>query len=154
MENDDVSYTVRDLLPLAADLSIPLVYDVHHHRCLPDGLSVEEATVLAGETWRRTGREMYCHISSPRAGWLGGSPKPHADFIDPGDLPACWLQRPMTVDVEAKAKELAVLRLIRDLKGKAGSDAERGETREDGRKPGGPLIRNRKAMNGNICEEC
>ena len=154
VENDDVSYTVRDLLPLAADLSIPLVYDVHHHRCLPDGLSVEEATVLAGETWRRTGREMYCHISSPRAGWLGGNPKPHADFIDPGDLPACWLQRPMTVDVEAKAKELAVLRLIRDLKGKAGSDAERGEKREDGRKPGGPLIRNRKAMNGNICEEC
>jgi UV DNA damage endonuclease len=117
VENDDVSYTVRDLLPLAVGLSIPLVYDVHHHRCLPDGLSVEEATRLAGETWRRTDREMYCHISSPRAGWLGGNPKPHADFIDPDDLPRCWLERPMTVDVEAKAKELAVLRLMQDLAG-------------------------------------
>ena len=115
IENDDISYTVRDLLPLAESLGIPLVYDVHHHRCLPDGLSVEEATRLAGATWQGTGREQYCHISSPRAGWQGGNPKPHADYIDPDDVPACWRGRAMTVDIEAKAKELAVLRLMRDL---------------------------------------
>ena len=115
IENDDISYTVRDLLPLAESLGIPLVYDVHHHRCLPDGLSVEEATRLAGATWQATGREQYCHISSPRAGWQGGNPKPHADYIDPDDVPACWRGRSMTVDIEAKAKELAVLRLMRDL---------------------------------------
>ncbi|MRR39199.1 UV DNA damage repair endonuclease UvsE, partial [bacterium] len=39
LENDDVSYTVRDLLPICRRLSLPLVYDVHHHRCNPDGLS-------------------------------------------------------------------------------------------------------------------
>lgn len=116
LENDDVSYTVRDLLPLCQQLSIPLVYDVHHHRCNPDGLSVEEATGLTGETWRRAGREQYCHISSPRAGWDGGSPRPHADYIDPADLPDCWRGRTMTVDVEAKAKELAVVRLMDELK--------------------------------------
>lgn len=55
LENDDISYTVRDLLPVCESLSIPLVYDVHHHRCNPDGLSVEEATGLAGETWHRAG---------------------------------------------------------------------------------------------------
>ena len=115
IENDDISYTVRDLLPLAESLGIPLVYDVHHHRCLPDGLSVEEATRLAGTTWQANGREQYCHISSPRAGWQGGNPKPHADYIDPDDVPACWQGRSMTVDIEAKAKELAVLRLMRDL---------------------------------------
>lgn len=115
LENDDVSYTVRDLLPVCERLSIPLVYDVHHHRCNPDGLSVEEATNLAGATWRRRGREQYCHVSSPRAGWNGGSPKPHADYIDPADFPVCWRGREMTVDVEAKAKELAVVRLLRDL---------------------------------------
>jgi UV DNA damage endonuclease len=119
VENDDIGYTLRDLLPLADSLSIPLVYDVHHHRCLPDGLTVEEATRLAGQTWRGTGREMYCHISSPRTGWRGGNPKPHADYIDPGDFPECWLERKMTVDIEAKAKELAVLRLVSDLAGEA-----------------------------------
>ena len=116
LENDDVSYTVRDLLPVCERLSLPLVYDVHHHRCNPDDLSVEEATRLAGETWRRLGREQYCHISSPRAGWEGGNPRPHADYIEPADLPDCWRGRKMTVDVEAKAKELAVVRLMDELK--------------------------------------
>jgi UV DNA damage endonuclease len=112
LENDDVSYTVRDLLPTCRDLDIPLVYDVHHHRCNPDGLTESKATDLAAITWQD--REQYCHISSPRAGW-SGNPKPHADYIDPTDVPDCWRQRLMTVDVEAKAKELAVMRLIRDL---------------------------------------
>jgi UV DNA damage endonuclease len=112
LENDDVSYTVRDLLPICLDLGIPLVYDVHHHRCNPDGLDEAQATQLAASTWR--GREQYCHLSSPRAGW-SGNPKPHADYIDPADVPDCWLGRAMTVDVEAKAKELAVVQLMRDL---------------------------------------
>lgn len=115
LENDDVSYTVRDLLPVCQRLSVPLVYDVHHHRCNPDGLSIQEATALAGETWQALGREEYCHLSSPRAGWGGGNPKPHADYIDPADLPECWRGREMTVDVEAKAKELAVVRLMGEV---------------------------------------
>jgi UV DNA damage endonuclease len=116
LENDDVSYIVRDLLPVCEKLSIPLVYDVHHHRCNPDGLSAEEATILAGDTWHSAGREQYCHISSPRSGWEGGNPRPHADFIDPDDVPVCWQGRLMTVDVEAKAKELAVVRLMDEWK--------------------------------------
>ncbi|TKB23902.1 UV DNA damage repair endonuclease UvsE [Desulfopila sp. IMCC35006] len=112
LENDDVSYTVSDLLPVCEKLAIPLVYDVHHHRCNPDGLSVEEATELAGATWHRRGREQYCHLSSPKSGWGGGDPKPHADYIHPEDLPDFWRDRAMTVDIEAKAKELAVIRLM------------------------------------------
>lgn len=115
LENDDVSYTVSDLLPVCERLTIPLVYDVHHHRCKPDGLSVEEATRLAAASWRKLGREQYCHLSSPRAGWGEGDPKPHADYIDPLDFPVCWRERNMTVDIEAKAKELAVVRLMKDL---------------------------------------
>ena len=115
LENDDVSYTVRDLLPICQRLSIPLVYDVHHHRCNPDGLSIAEATSLAGETWRAVGREQYCHLSSPKSGWVKGNTKPHADYVDLADLPECWLERVMTVDIEAKAKEMAVLRLMQEI---------------------------------------
>jgi UV DNA damage endonuclease len=115
LENDDISYTPADLLPLCQRLNLPLVYDVHHHRCNPDGLSVEEATEQAAATWQALGREPYCHLSSPRAGWQGGNPKPHADYIDPVDFPDCWRGRTMTVDIEAKAKELAVVRLMHDL---------------------------------------
>jgi len=33
------------------------------------------------------------------------------DFIDPDDFPACWLGHTLTVEIEAKAKDLAVERL-------------------------------------------
>jgi UV DNA damage endonuclease len=122
LENDDVSYTVRDLLPICQRLSIPLVYDVHHHRCNPDGLSAEEATDLAGETWQAVGREQYCHLSSPKGGWEQRNTKPHADFVDLADLPGCWLERELTVDIEAKAKEQAVLRLMQEISGLQGRE--------------------------------
>jgi UV DNA damage endonuclease len=109
LENDDRVYTVLDLLPLCREEGIPLVYDVHHHRCNPDGLTVEEATVAAAKTWG--GREPWAHLSSPRGGGRSDDPRRHADFIRPRDLPACWIGRRMTIDIEAKAKELAVLHL-------------------------------------------
>ncbi|MEH0021796.1 MAG: UV DNA damage repair endonuclease UvsE [Desulfobacter sp.] len=114
LENDDRSYTPQDLLPVCRETGIPLVYDVHHHRCLPDGLSVEEATREALSTWDR---EPLFHISSPRDGWQGANPRKHHDFIDPGDVPPEWAGLDnITIEVEAKAKEVAVLRLIRDMK--------------------------------------
>jgi len=115
LENDDVSYTPADLLPVCRRLAIPFVYDVHHHRCLPDGLDEEEATRQTVDLWRRLGREPYFHLSSPKNGWGGGPPKPHADYIAVADFPRCWLGIEATIDIEAKAKELAVLRLRRDL---------------------------------------
>ena len=115
LENDDVSYTPADLLPVCRRLNIPFVYDAHHHRCLPDTLDEREATEQCVALWKKLGREPYFHISSPRNGWQQGSPKPHADYIDPDDFPPFWLDIDATIDVEAKAKELAVLRLKQDL---------------------------------------
>ena len=62
------------------------------------------------------GREPYFHLSSPKNGWGSGSPKPHADYIAPADFPRCWLAIEATIDIEAKAKELAILRLRQDLR--------------------------------------
>ena len=92
---------------------MPLVYDVHHHRCNPDALSNDEALEAAAATWGR--REPWVHISSPLDGWRAPNPRMHADYIAPRDVPASWRARRMTVDVEAKAKERAVLRLLRWL---------------------------------------
>ena len=131
LENDDKVYTVSDLVPLCNELAIPLVYDVHHHRCNPDGLTVEEATSLALETWRKVGREPYFHISSPKHGWSNGLPNPHADYINPADFPECWKGLTITVDVEAKAKELAVIKLMQDL-GTVGKGSFRPQSGETG----------------------
>ncbi len=112
VENDDKTYAPADLIPVCRAEGIPLVYDVHHHRCHPDGLGVEETTEQAVATWNR---EPLFHISSPIQGWSGPNPERHHDFIDPADFPACWRDRRLTVEVEAKAKEIAVLELKRNL---------------------------------------
>jgi UV DNA damage endonuclease len=119
LENDDKVYTPADLLPVCADTGVPLVYDVHHHRCLPDGLGVAEATERAQQTWSS---EPLFHISSPLAGWDGPKPERHHDYVDPADFPAQWLGWPLTVEVEAKAKELAVAKLRADLDKQGGPD--------------------------------
>ncbi len=113
VENDDKTYTPQDLLPLCKATGIPLVYDVHHHRCLPDELSIEQATKQALATWNR---EPLFHISSPIDGWEGPKPERHHDFIDVKDFPDCWRGKSITVEVEAKAKEAAVTKLLQELK--------------------------------------
>jgi len=112
LENDDRVYTPADLLPLCEKRKVPLVYDVHHHRCLTDGLSVEQATQQALGTWNR---EPLFHISSPREGWDSKMPQYHHDFIRIKDFPECWRGLNITVEVEAKAKERAIKRLLKEL---------------------------------------
>jgi UV DNA damage endonuclease len=112
LENDDTIFTPADLLPVCAGTGVPLVYDVHHHRCLLDGLSVETVTDRAMATWNR---EPLFHLSSPLEGWSGPRPERHRDYIDAADFPASWRACKLTVDVEAKAKELAVFQLQADL---------------------------------------
>lgn len=114
LENDDRTYTPADLLPICHATGIPLIYDVHHHRCLPDGMSIEAATCAAIKTWNR---EPVVHLSSPRNGWQSPDRQRHHDLIQFRDFPTCW-RKPdltLTVEVEAKAKEIAVLRLRRAL---------------------------------------
>jgi len=116
LENDDRIYTPSDLLPICDRLGIPFVYDIHHHRCLADEegdfKEASEVTRLAMATWDR---EPLFHLSSPRGGWDSPHPHYHADMIRPGDLPLHWRDLDVTIDVEAKAKERAVLRLRRAL---------------------------------------
>lgn len=116
LENDDKSYSPEDLLPVCSDMEIPLTYDVHHHRCLKDGLTVEKATELSFKTWKN--REPLVHISSPKNGWRSKDIRMHHDYISIDDFPPFWLSinPDMTVEVEAKAKEAAVLQLMKDLK--------------------------------------
>lgn len=117
IENDDRVFTPSDLIPFCKCAGIPFVYDVHHHRCLPDGLTIEQAATMAVSTWNR---EPVFHISSPRNGWNGPHPERHHDYISARDVPRSCPRLRITLDVEAKAKELAVKRLRLLLARRAG----------------------------------
>ena len=112
VENDDRTFTPADLLPICRATGVPLVYDVHHHRCNRDELSEELATEQAIATWNR---EPMFHLSSPIEGWDGPKPQRHHDFIDVKDFPKFWSKLDITIEVEAKAKESAVLKLKNEL---------------------------------------
>ena len=68
--------------------------------------------VLRSFTWNR---EPMFHISSPLEGWDGLKPERHHDFINLKDFPVFWHDLDQTVEVEAKAKEVAVLKLKKQL---------------------------------------
>lgn len=74
---------------------------------------MEEASTQAIATWDR---EPLFHISSPIDGWDGSKPERHHDFIDLKDFPECWHDLEITVEVEAKAKEVAVLKLMKSMR--------------------------------------
>jgi len=112
VEDGDRAFTPADLLPICKATGLPLVYDVHHRRCNPDDLSVEQATKKSMATWER---EPIFHISGPLAGWDGPKPERHHDFMDVNDFPDCWRRRTTTVEGEAKAKKVAVVMLKEEL---------------------------------------
>lgn len=119
-ENDDRVFSPEAILPACLAWGLPMIYDAHHHRVLPDSLSEDEATELAIASWGD--REPYFHLSSPRAGWDAGDARPHHDMIEPSDWPQAWTAMvdagvPFTVDIEAKGKELAVFALRSALHG-------------------------------------
>ena len=112
LENDDKIYTPADLLPLCRKMNLPLVYDVHHHRCLEEKPDIENTTEMVLKTWNR---EAVFHISSPKYGWENNKKRLHSDYIAIADFPSCWRNMDITVEVEAKYKELAVLKLMEDV---------------------------------------
>ncbi len=49
------------------------------------------------------------------AAWIGAHPEHHHDYINVRDFPLEWREMTLTIEVEAKAKEVAIARLQRDL---------------------------------------
>lgn len=115
LENDDKSYSPKDLLFFCKKNKIAFVYDVHHHRCLKDGLLEEDVTKMAIETWEK---EPLFHLSSPLLGWKAKDIRKHSGYINIKDFPKCWyhLKENVTIEIEAKEKEVAILKLIKQLK--------------------------------------
>ncbi len=132
LENDDRTYSLQDTLWVHRRTGIRLVFDVLHHRCLdPVGVPVVEALGLALATWP-AGETPKIHLSSPRTAARHiarhGEPRlspplisQHSDFLHPFQcidllraVRAANL-RPFDIMLEAKAQDLALLRLREQL---------------------------------------
>lgn len=120
LENDDVCYSVHDLLPICEELNIPLVLDYHHHNIIFDNDKIREGTLDIMDlyprikaTWTRKGITQKMHYSEPTPGAITGRQRrKHNPRV--ATLPPCALD--MDLMIEAKDKEQAVFELMRTFK--------------------------------------
>jgi UV DNA damage endonuclease len=122
LENDDVSWSVHDLLPICEEMNIPMVLDYHHHNIIFDENKVREGTYDISQpeimeritrTWTRKGIKQKMHYSEPCYGAITGRDRrKHSPRV--ATLPPC----PSDTDlmIEAKDKEQAVFELMRRFK--------------------------------------
>lgn len=122
LENDDVSWSVHDLLPICEELNIPLVLDYHHHNIVFDAdhcregtfdISQPEISARITRTWTRKGIKQKMHYSEPCAGAVTArNRRKHSPRV--ATLPPC--PRDADLMIEAKDKEQAVFELMRTFK--------------------------------------
>ncbi|KAJ4286885.1 UV-damage endonuclease [Collariella sp. IMI 366227] len=122
LENDDVGWTVHDLLPVCEELNIPLVLDYHHHNIMFDSTQCREGTLDISDpqlqeriaaTWRRKGIRQKMHYSEPCPGAVTPRDRrKHSPRV--ATLPPC--PPDMDLMIEAKDKEQAVFELMRTFK--------------------------------------
>lgn len=129
IENDEISYTVQDCLEVHDRTGLRVVFDHQHHRLNPGDLGLNDAARAALATWPE-GVTPKVHFSSARLdaravkrrGKVRVEPpllRQHADYVDPwtfSDFLDDLRDVPFDVMLEAKAKDLALLRLRDDLR--------------------------------------
>jgi len=113
VENDDKAsmYSVKDLMYIHKAIKIPIVFDYHHHQFCTGDLSEEQALKLAATTWPKDITPVV-HYSESKALHENDSkqkPQAHSDYINA--LPNTY-ELDVDIMVEAKAKELAILKFI------------------------------------------
>jgi UV DNA damage endonuclease len=132
VENDDSTYSVADALAVAGQAGLPVVFDyLHFLNFNPEGLALAEALSAVWRTWP-AGVRPKLHVSSPRTELRpparAGAPPAlsvpqwteHADFVNPFEFLTLARALPAGAEadimLEAKAKDLAVLRLRADMR--------------------------------------
>ncbi|KOO40367.1 UV DNA damage repair endonuclease UvsE [Priestia koreensis] len=118
LENDDTVFNVKETLYLCEKLSIPLVFDLHHHMANHETEDWQEDWERIVNTWSNSSLPIKMHISSPRN---EKEFRAHADYIDVemfmGFLSAIKNSVPeIHCMIEAKGKDNALLKLMEDLK--------------------------------------
>ena len=115
VENDDKSYNIRNVLSLCEKLNIPMVLDYHHFKLNKNNEKIEDYIERIFNTWETTPK---IHFSSPKD---KKNKRSHNDYITADDFidfieKIKFTKRDFDVMIEAKKKDDALFRLIRELK--------------------------------------
>jgi len=118
LENDEKCYNVRQLLNINNHTGIPVVFDSHHFTFGMDDLSFSDAFCESIRTWGRI--KPLQHISNTEIGEENSSynkKRAHSQLIRyiPDDQLNAIREDLIDLDVEAKLKNIAVLKMRKDF---------------------------------------
>lgn len=121
LENCEFGWSVFDLVRVYNATNVPVVFDSHHHRFNDGGLSSCDAMRLAINTWPRNTKPL-THLSNTPANVPATAAKTklraHSDYIRyvPVSQQEANNDGVIDVDIEAKKKNLAIFRMIKQFK--------------------------------------
>ena len=115
LENDDKIYNIRNVLKICNTLNIPMVLDYHHYKCNKNNEKIEDYIEKIFDTWTSTPK---IHFSSPKS---KKEKRSHNEYIDCDEFinfieKIKFIDRDFDIMLEAKGKDDALFRLVRQLK--------------------------------------
>lgn len=113
IENDDKIFTIEDCLYLSEQLKIPVCFDYHHFKCNESSINYEKII----KSWKTIPK---MHFSSPK-NKTKKEFRSHHDYIDSDNFieflnDIKYLNCDIDIMIEAKKKDEALFRLVRQLK--------------------------------------
>lgn len=115
IENDDKVFNIRNTLYLSKKINIPVVLDYHHFLVNRNNEKIEDYIIDIFSTWNTTPK---IHFSSPKS---KKEKRTHNDYIDSNTF-VDFIERikfcntSFDIMIEAKKKDEAMFRLVRELK--------------------------------------
>ncbi|MFR7674559.1 MAG: UV DNA damage repair endonuclease UvsE [Clostridia bacterium] len=118
IENDDKIFNIRDCVYISKNINVPVILDYHHHICNHDELDINDYLKDILSSWHNATPKM--HFSSPKNKTKKDF-RSHNDYINvDAFINFIDILKPFNHDVdimiEAKAKDEALFRLVRELK--------------------------------------
>ena len=115
IENDDKVFNIRNVLSLSKKIKVPVVLDYHHFLINKNNEKIEDYIVDIFNTWKKTPK---IHFSSPKD---KKNKRSHHDYID-SDTFIEFIEKikfcniDFDIMIEAKKKDEALFKLVRELK--------------------------------------
>jgi len=118
IENDDKTYNILDVLDLCKKIDVPFVLDYHHHVCNNNDIEIQKYYKEIFSTWKEKTPKI--HFSSPK-NKTKKEIRSHHDYINSDDFISFiesikYLNTNLDIMIEAKAKDEALFKLVRELK--------------------------------------
>lgn len=118
IENDDKIFNIKDCLYISNKLNIPVVLDYHHYICNNEEEDIKDYIKEIFNTWKEKTPKI--HFSSPK-GNMKKDFRSHHDYINYIDFiefidKIKFIDTNFDIMIEAKAKDEALFKLVRQLK--------------------------------------